>query len=108
MYASLASNPRPFLASCASASVVLWCLAFERFSPRKLTVGLPGSSGGGASAGGLSLGRKLFRLAAASISVPSTVKCSSDNKQPERIRVANYFVETAERRRASTDDHGPY
>src|SRR5207253_2057828 len=44
-YASLASNPRPFLANRASGSVVLWCVKFERFSPRKLTVGLPGSSG---------------------------------------------------------------
>ena len=25
---------------------MLWCVAFERRSPRKLTVGLPGSSGG--------------------------------------------------------------
>jgi hypothetical protein len=45
-------------------ALVLWCVAFERFSPRKLTVGLPGSSGGGLL-GGPSLGRKLLRLAAA-------------------------------------------
>jgi hypothetical protein len=58
----------------AWGSVVLWCVAFERFSPRRLTVGLPGSSGGGSSDGGVSLARKLLILAAASMSVPSTLK----------------------------------
>src|SRR5437867_8267414 len=45
--------------------------------PWKFTVGFPGSSG---VTGGASLRLKLLRLAQASISVPSTVKCSSDSR----------------------------
>src|SRR5438552_12162134 len=55
--------------------------ALERFSPWKSThrlFGLPPS--GRSAGGGSSLGRKLVRLAAASISVPSTLKWSSLSK----------------------------
>src|SRR5271157_722014 len=62
--------------SRASRSVVDSCVSFQRGSPRKSTVGLPGSSGGGAVSPA-SFFWKLFQLAQASISVPSTVKCSS-------------------------------
>src|SRR6266571_1350790 len=79
MNTSFASFPLPLRSRRASGSVVLSCVAFERFSPWKSTDGLPGSSSvlwGGSPSRGL----KLFRLAAASISVPSTVKCSSESK----------------------------
>src|SRR3712207_3310700 len=79
MNASLASLPLPLRSRRASGSVVLAWVAFERRSPRKSTVGLPGSSTGSEGAAS-SLGRKLLRLAAASISVPSTVKCASLSK----------------------------
>src|SRR6266516_3479860 len=62
--------------SRASGSVVDACVWLVRSSPRKLTVGLPGSSGGGRSPGASSRGRKLLSEAHASIKVPSTVKCS--------------------------------
>ena len=74
-YDNLAPLPFPFRANRASGSVVLAWVALDRRSPRKSTVGLPGSSGTGSGARGPSVRRKLFRLAAASISVPSTVKC---------------------------------
>ena len=54
-------------------------------SPGKLTVGLPGSSGAGSGAVWPFLGRKRLRLAAASIRVPSTVKCSSESKPGPRL-----------------------
>src|SRR6516164_5648270 len=54
-----------------SGSVVLACVSFLRFWPWKLA---PPSSSPLPS-----LGRKLFCEAQASISVPSTEKCSSDN-----------------------------
>ena len=79
MKQSFASLPFPFLYSRASGSVVLWWVAFERFSPWKSTDGLPGSSSV-VVGGSPSFGLKLFRLAAASISVPSTVKCSSESR----------------------------
>ena len=66
-------------------------MALLRRSPWKSTEGLPGSSSvflGGSP----SLGLKLFRLAAASISAPSTVKCSSDSR-PRRFRFQHHFVE---------------
>ena len=53
--------------------------------PVKLTVGLPGSSGGSLSAA--STHRKLFRLAHASNCVPSTVKCSSESSPAARAWV---------------------
>lgn len=61
----------------ASGSVVDSCVAFVRRSPRKSTVGLPGSPS--LFGGGPSLGFRLFWLAHALISVPSTVKCSFDS-----------------------------
>src|SRR5208337_4894346 len=72
---SLASLPVPFFASLASGSVVDWWVAFWRRWPWKFTLGLPRSSGG--SVGPSSLRLKLLSEAQASISVPSTVKCSS-------------------------------
>jgi len=57
--------PLPFLANSASVSVVLSCVSFERFSPWKSTQRLLGLPPSGRSLGGSSLGRKLFRLAAA-------------------------------------------
>ena len=57
--------------------MVDWWVALPRRSPWKLTLGLPGSSGGIRSLGCSPLGRKLLSDAQASISVPSTVKCSS-------------------------------
>ena len=58
-----------------SGSVVEAWVLFDRFSPRKFTVGFPGSSSVvGRSEGSSSLGRKLFKLAQASMRVPSTVK----------------------------------
>jgi hypothetical protein len=41
------SLPSPFFAKSASGSVFDACVSFDRRSPRKLTVGLPGSSDGG-------------------------------------------------------------
>ena len=71
-----ASLPSPLRINRASGSVLLrWVRLLSR-SPRKSTVGLPGSSGSSRSASSL---RKLLMLAAVSISVPSTLKCSSDS-----------------------------
>jgi hypothetical protein len=53
-----------------SGSVVDWCVSFDRFSPWKFTVGLPGSSAGGRSCGFSPFLRKVFRLAQVPISVP--------------------------------------
>src|SRR4029077_12304236 len=63
-------------ASRASESLFDACVSFDRRSPRKFTVGLPGSTGGGS--GLPAFGWKLFILAHASSNVPSTPKCSSD------------------------------
>src|SRR3972149_5171688 len=81
--ANFASCPLAFLYNLASASVVEACVSLVRLSPRKFTPGFPGSEsagGGGAPDRGL----KLFCPAQASISVPSTVKCSSDNSPCSR------------------------
>src|SRR5262252_3630583 len=71
---SLAVVPLLLRASFAWASVVERCVSFERLSPRKSTVGLPGSSGGADAGAPFFL--KLLSDAHASIRVPSTVKCS--------------------------------
>ena len=60
-----------------AGSVVDACVALRRRSPWRFTVGLPGSSGG---VGGAPLRLKLLSPAHASISVPSTVKCSVDSR----------------------------
>src|SRR5436189_2267884 len=91
MNANFASKPRPFLASRASGSVVLWCVAFERFSPRKLKVGLPRSSGG-SSAGGLSLGRKALE-AGGGLDQRAVNGEVLVREQPQRIRLAYHRVE---------------
>ena len=79
-YDIFAVCPFPFVANFDSGSVVDSCVSFFRFLPRKFTDGLPGSSGGSRSSFRSPLGRKLFKLAHASIKVPSTVKCSCDIK----------------------------
>ena len=67
----------PFLISLASGSVVLRWVALVSFSPRKSPDWLPPlPSLLDSSSSSRCL--KLFMLAAASISVPSTLKCSSD------------------------------
>ncbi len=48
---SFAVVPLVLRASLDSGSLVDACVSFERFSPRKFTVGLPGSSGGNGSRG---------------------------------------------------------
>jgi len=58
--------------------VVLAWVAFERFSPLKSRSPLRPGPGGSSPP---SLRRKLFRLAQAPISVPSTEKCSLDNSR---------------------------
>ena len=68
--------PLDFRASRASGSVVEACVSFERFSLRKLRSPLRPGVGGSSWP---SLRRKLFMLAHAWISVPSTGKCSSDS-----------------------------
>jgi hypothetical protein len=76
MWQSLASLPRPLRNSLASGSVVEAWVALLRFSPWKSRSRLrppPLASGSSWSA---SLGLKLFRLAQASIRLPSTEKCS--------------------------------
>ncbi len=61
---------------------MLACVAFERFWSRKSTQRLFGPPPSGRfGGGGSSLGRKLLRLAAASIRVLSTLKCSSLSKR---------------------------
>ena len=79
MNTSLASFPLRI--SRASGSVLLSCVSFLNLSLRKSTDGLLGSSSGCCRSSSLRL--KLLMLAAASISVPSTLKCSSD-KSPCR------------------------
>src|SRR5262249_19168201 len=69
--AELRPPPRRLAVKSQSGSVVLACVSFLRFCPWKLA---PPSSSPLPS-----LGRKLFCEAQASISVPSTEKCSSDN-----------------------------
>jgi hypothetical protein len=85
--ANAASLPRAFPRDLQIMAVISECpnLAAEgnrddcdRRSPRKFTVGLPGSLGGGPAYP--PFGRKLFRVTQASSSVPSTVKCSSEVK----------------------------
>ena len=78
MKQSFASLPRPLRSSRASGSVVEACVALWRRSPWKSRSALRPPPAGG-SAPGSALGLKLLRPANASISVPSTVKCSSDN-----------------------------
>jgi hypothetical protein len=67
------------LDSRASGSVSDWCVWLERFSLRKVTVGLPPplSAGGSFPDAVPFFAGKLFRPAQASTSVPSTVKRSS-------------------------------
>ena len=66
-----------------SGSVVLLCVAFERFSPLKSTIPVPSPPSFGGSP---SLRLKLLNEAQASISVPSTVKWSEDNSCCRRAR----------------------
>ena len=62
---------------------MLRCVAFERFSPLKLAGVLrPPPLGSSLSGGGFGL--KLFLEAQASVSVPSTEKCSLDNSRLTR------------------------
>src|SRR5215467_469480 len=83
MWQSFASFPAPLRNSRASGSVVEKCVSFLRFSPRKLRSALrpplraPPPDGGPSLP---SLGTKLFMLAQASISVPSTEKCSLESR----------------------------
>src|SRR5574340_662814 len=77
---SFASWPAAFLYNRASGSVVEAWVALVRRSPRKSTLGLPGSSVGGGGTGSAFF-LKLFWPAQASISVPSTVKCSSERRR---------------------------
>src|SRR5439155_11361738 len=80
MKQSLASIPGPLRYSRASGSVVLRCVWLERFSPRKSDgAPLPSSPPTGGS-----FGLKLFIEAQASISVPSTEKCSLDSSRSIR------------------------
>src|SRR5204862_910370 len=77
---SLASLPAPLRNRRASGSVVEECVSFLRFSPWKSRSALrppPLFSDGGLPS--WSFGTKLFMLAQASISVPSTEKCSLDS-----------------------------
>src|ERR1700747_2889419 len=74
MWQSLASFPTPLRNSRASGSVVEACVSLARFSPWKSRSELRPPSLGGSSLP--SFGTKLFILAQASISVPSTEKCS--------------------------------
>ena len=77
---SFASMPGPLRYSRASGSVVLRCVSFERFWPLKSTGALrpPPSRRAVRQA---SFGLKLFIDAHASISVPSTEKCSLDSSR---------------------------
>jgi ribonuclease BN (tRNA processing enzyme) len=75
--------------------------SFRRDSPWKFTVGLSGSSGGGA--GPSSMRRKLLRLAQASSKVPSTVKCSSESSPAARA----WASRRKPRRSAYLVDFGP-
>ena len=75
MNTNFASFPLPFLISLASGSVVLRWVALLSFSPRKSPLGPSHSPFDSSSSSRL---LKLFMLAAASISVPSTLKCSYD------------------------------
>jgi hypothetical protein len=78
MWQSLASLPWPLRNSRASGSVVEAWVALRRRSPwkwRSLLRPLPA----GNPSSGSPLGLKLFMLAKASISVPSTLKCSSES-----------------------------
>ena len=72
--------PSPLRNSRASVSVVDARVAFERRSPRKSRSALRPAGGSSPS----SLRRKLFIDAHASISVPSTEKCSSDKSRRTR------------------------
>ena len=74
----MAAWPRLFRMSWASGSVVDWWVALLRGSPRKSTVGLPGSSS--VEGVGWFFGRTLLWLAQASRRVPSTVKCSAETR----------------------------
>mgnify|MGYP006883391337 CR=1 FL=1 len=69
MKQSLASLPYPFRYSLASGSVFDSCVSFLRFLPLKSPNPLLSESSS-------SFGRKLFIDAQASMSVPSTEKCS--------------------------------
>ena len=70
--------------ACFGVRAALACVALCRHSPRKSTHGLSGASSSGGF--GSSLEWKLLRLAAASIMVMSTLKCSSDNRPPASPR----------------------
>ena len=78
MWHSWAAAPSDFLNSRQSGSVVERWVALPRFSFLKFTVALRVPSAGGA--GGSSLRLKLLWEAQASISVPSTVKWSSESR----------------------------
>src|SRR6185503_19033777 len=82
IWQSLASLPTPLRNKRASGSVVEECVSLQRFSPWKLRSALrpplpprPCREGGSPP----SFGTKLFMLAQASISVPSTEKCSLES-----------------------------
>ena len=73
-------SPWLFLNNRASASVVLWWVSLQRCCPLKSTSGL--RPGGVPLSSSLRL--KLLCEAQASISVPSTLKCSSLASLPNR------------------------
>ncbi len=75
------SPSRPQCCRRPSGSLVPACVASLRHFPQKSAEGLPGSS---SVDGGASLGRKLLRLAAASIRVPSTPSARPTAAPPHR------------------------
>jgi hypothetical protein len=85
--------PSPLRNSRASASVVERCVSFERFSPWKSRSPLRPGAGGVPEP---SFGRKLFRLAQAWISVPSTEEVLV-RKQPFDLRVVEHGGEELRR-----------
>jgi len=76
---NFASLPLPLRSSRASGSVVLWWVHCSASPHESLLRGCPGCHCG-LRAGSPSRCRRVFRLAAASINVPSTVKCSSESR----------------------------
>src|SRR5450631_3565372 len=103
---SLASLPLPLRADIASGSVVKPCVSLVRVLPRKSTPPRPSLGGGGPS-----LGLKLLAPAHASISVPSTVRCSEESKSCSRAiftfasknRCARSSLTSRSRRREKLD-----
>src|ERR1051326_3046559 len=92
MNASFDSKPRPFLARRASGSVVRWWVAFERFSPRKFTVGLPGSSGWRLVGGRLVLRLEALQ-ARRSLDERAVNREVLVREQAQRVRLADDLIE---------------